>query len=138
LPGFVHVHVHGGGGGDTMHGPDGVVALPRLHVRHGTTTLLPTTITNPCPDVLRAPRAVAEAPEATAAAGLPDLPGAPPEGPASSPGRLGAQPPYTVAPHPDLVAEAIALDVVRVVTLAPEVPGALEAARAFARAEVRV
>ena len=141
LPGFVDVHVHGGGGGDTMDGPDGVVVLARLHVRHGTTTLLPTTITHPWPDVLRALRAVAEAREATAEAGLPDLPdlpGAHLEGPFINPGRLGAQPPYTVAPHPDLVAEAIALDVVRVVTLAPEVPGALEAARAFARAEVRV
>src|SRR5690606_24591944 len=138
LPVIEYCLVRVGGCCDTWAGPDGFVALARLHVRHGTTTLLPTTITNPWPDVLRALRAVAEAREATAEAGLPDLPGAHLEGPFINPGRLGAQPPYTVAPHPDLVAEAIALDVVRVVTLAPEVPGALEAARAFARAEVRV
>src|SRR5690606_41367550 len=101
--GFIEVHVKGGGGGDTMAGPVGVVVLALLHVRHGTTTLLPTTITHPWPDVLRALRAVAEAREATAEAGLPDLPdlpGAHLEGPFIHPGRLGAQPPYTLVPHP--------------------------------------
>ncbi len=54
LPGFIDGHVHGGGGGDTMDGADGVRTLAAFHLRHGTTTLLPTTITNPWPDVLRA------------------------------------------------------------------------------------
>lgn len=51
LPGFVDAHVHGGGGGDAMDGPDGVETLARFHVAHGTTTLLPTTITNPWREV---------------------------------------------------------------------------------------
>src|SRR5690606_5289484 len=68
----------------------------------------------------------------------PHRPGAKREGPLSRPGRLRAQPPHAVAPEPELVVEALALGVVKVVTLAPEVPMALEAARDFAAAGVRV
>ena len=40
LPGFIDVHVHGGGGRDTMEGGDAARQIARLHVRHGTTSLL--------------------------------------------------------------------------------------------------
>ncbi|PTA68523.1 N-acetylglucosamine-6-phosphate deacetylase [Deinococcus arcticus] len=138
LPGFVDTHVHGGAGGDTMDGPEGIAALARLHARHGTTTLLPTTITNPWPEVLRALRAVAQVMRAGGVPGGADLPGAHLEGPFISPGRLGAQPPCAVDPTPERVAEVLATGAVRAVTLAPELPGALAAARAFAQAGVRV
>lgn len=169
LPGFVDVHVHGGGGGDTMDGPDGVRTSARHHLAHGTTTLLPTTITSPWSSVLSALRGVAEVvaearaeagagdgdPDAGAGAGagpgagpdagagadagvLPDVPGAHLEGPFISPSRLGAQPDEAIAPTTETVEEALATRVVRVVTLAPEIAGAEEAARAFARAGVRV
>src|SRR5690606_19396640 len=46
-PGVIDTHVHGGAGGDTMDGVDGVARLAAFHVTHGTTTLLPTTMTNP-------------------------------------------------------------------------------------------
>lgn len=134
LPGFVDVHVHGGSGGDTMDGVEGVRTLARFHGAHGTTTLLPTTITNPWERVIAALRAVREAP----APGLPDLPGAHLEGPFINPERLGAQPPFTVLPTPERVAEVLDTGAVRLVTLAPEMPGALEAAVSFARAGVRV
>ncbi|WP_424952557.1 N-acetylglucosamine-6-phosphate deacetylase [Deinococcus sp.] len=137
LPGFIDVHVHGGGGADAMDGESGIRALARFHARHGTTSLLPTTITTPWPQVmaaLTAIRSVRDAPQPEEAAVL----GAHLEGPFVSPQRLGAQPPFAVLPTPQRVAEVLALDTVRVVTLAPELPGALEAARAFARAGVRV
>lgn len=163
LPGFIDVHVHGGGGGDTMDGPEGVRTAARHHLAHGTTTLLPTTITNPWPSVLSALHGVAEVRAEVRAEGgakvraeptdedpdtdpdtdpdaeiLPDLPGAHLEGPFISPGRLGAQPAEAVAPTKESVEEALATRVVRVVTLAPEIDGAEQAARAFARAGVRV
>ncbi|MPY67666.1 amidohydrolase family protein [Deinococcus sp. SDU3-2] len=138
LPGFVDTHVHGGGGGDTMDGPAGVAALARWHARHGTTTLLPTTITRPWKTVLAALRGVREVMDAGGVPGGADLPGAHLEGPFISPGRLGAQPPHTLLPTPQRVAEVLALGVVRAVTLAPELEGAGEAALAFARAGVRV
>ncbi|HEY8504661.1 MAG TPA: amidohydrolase family protein, partial [Gemmataceae bacterium] len=101
LPGFVDVHVHGGGGGDAMDGPDGVLALARFHASRGTTTLLPTTITHPWQDVLRALEGVAAVRDAAGGGdGLPDVPGAHLEGPFINPGRLGAQPPFAVDPDP--------------------------------------
>ncbi|WP_104992169.1 N-acetylglucosamine-6-phosphate deacetylase [Deinococcus sp. NW-56] len=138
LPGFIDTHVHGGGGGDTMDGPGGIAALARLHARHGTTTLLPTTITNPWEAVLAALRGVREVMEAGGVPGGADLPGAHLEGPFLSPGRLGAQPPHPRLPTPERVAEVLASGVVRAVTLAPELEGATRAALAFARAGVRV
>lgn len=54
-PGFVDIHVHGGGGADFM---DGTVAaidtVCRTHLRHGTTTLFPTTTTGTCDQILTA------------------------------------------------------------------------------------
>lgn len=137
LPGFIDAHVHGGAGGDTMDGPDGVRALARFHVRHGTTSLLATTITAPWPEVMAALAGVAEAMADPDPAGA-DVIGAHMEGPFISPRRLGAQPPHTLEPLPDLVDAVLAWDVVRVVTLAPELTGAREAAARFARAGVRV
>jgi N-acetylglucosamine-6-phosphate deacetylase len=136
-PGFVDEHVHGGGGGDAMDGEEGVRALARHHLRHGTTSLLPTTLTAPWNDVLAALRGVA----AVAAAPADDeatVLGAHLEGPFVSPGRLGAQPPFAVDAMPERVAEILALGVVRLATVAPEVPGMLESVAAWAAAGVRL
>ena len=49
LPGFVDLHVHGGGGYDFLDAaPAAIDAILRTHARHGTTSLLATTLT--CPD----------------------------------------------------------------------------------------
>jgi N-acetylglucosamine-6-phosphate deacetylase len=45
-PGFVDIHVHGGDGADYMDGDtSAVVTANRAHLRHGTTTIFPTTTT---------------------------------------------------------------------------------------------
>lgn len=45
-PGFVDIHVHGGGGADFMDGTiDAVEVACRSHLRHGTTSIFPTTTT---------------------------------------------------------------------------------------------
>ncbi|MEY3459589.1 MAG: N-acetylglucosamine-6-phosphate deacetylase [Planctomycetota bacterium] len=52
-PGFVDIHVHGGGGADFMDGTvDAVLQVCRSHLRHGTTTLFPTTTTGSVPHLL--------------------------------------------------------------------------------------
>ena len=137
LPGFIDTHVHGGGGGDTMDGAEGVRTLARFHLQHGTTTLYPTTITNPWDEILGALNGVKQV-QAEADPTLPDLPGVHLEGPFISPRRLGAQPPLTLEPAPAQLDELLAFDVIRLVTLAPEVTGVAEAAERFARAGVRV
>ncbi len=45
-PGFIDIHVHGGNGADFMDGTvEAVQTACRAHVRHGTTTIFPTTTT---------------------------------------------------------------------------------------------
>lgn len=138
LPGFVDAHVHGGGGADAMDGPEAVRTLSRFHAQHGTTTLLPTTITNPWEKVMAALRGIRQVIDGGGAPGGADIVGAHLEGPFISSGRLGAQPPNTLEPLPELIAEVLALNVVRAVTIAPELPGALEASQALAQAGVRI
>lgn len=48
-PGFVDIHVHGGGGFGFMEGtPAAIDGAARFHLSHGTTSIVPTTLT--CPD----------------------------------------------------------------------------------------
>lgn len=42
--GFVDIHVHGGGGSDFMDGADAYEAACESHLKHGTTSIVPTTI----------------------------------------------------------------------------------------------
>src|SRR5690606_11501721 len=114
----------------------------RAHLEHGTTAIMPTTITNTWDDVIRALNGVREVMTARQQGAelrvLPQILGAHLEGPFISPDRLGAQPAYALGARSDLVAQALATGAVRVVTLAPEIDGALAAASTFARAGVRV
>lgn len=45
-PGFVDIHVHGGGGFDIMDGNvESFLGMSEMHATHGTTSMLPTTLT---------------------------------------------------------------------------------------------
>lgn len=44
-PGFIDTHTHGGGGYDFMDGVEAIYGACRSHLMHGTTTILPTTVT---------------------------------------------------------------------------------------------
>ncbi len=136
-PGFIDVHVHGGGGGDTMDGLEGMKKLAAYHAQHGTTGLLATTITNPWKNVLKALKNIQKAMNSAAWVGSRIL-GAHLEGPFVSPHKLGAQPPFALEPTPERVQEVLGFDVIKVVTLAPEIEHALEAAKLFLKANVRV
>lgn len=117
LPGFVDLHVHGGGGRDVMDGGDAVDTVARLHARHGTTSLLATTMTAP-PDELRAavaalaPACRQRAPAAARVLGV-HL-----EGPFIDPSRLGAQPDFARAGDLGEIEALAALAPIRLVTLA--------------------
>lgn len=135
LPGFVDLHVHGGGGADVMDGAEGIARAAAFHLRHGTTALCPTTVTAPA-EALRAALAAAAALE-------PDAPerarllGVHLEGPFISEQRRGAQPPFARTPDPTLLEDLLATGPVAVVTLAPELPGALELIRGLRARGVR-
>ena len=125
LPGFIDVHVHGGGGRDTMEGGDAARAIARLHVRHGTTSLLATTMTAPMDEIRAALAAlgpVCRERERQAARVL----GVHLEGPYINPGKLGAQPDFARAAQLAEVQALHALAPIRLITLAPELPGNLD------------
>ena len=52
-PGFIDIHIHGGGGYDFMDGTkEAFVKIAELHAKHGTTAMLPTTLTSEKEDLL--------------------------------------------------------------------------------------
>ena len=118
LPGFVDIHVHGGGGTSFTEGTsDDARSAAEFHLRHGSTTLL---------------------------AGLADegvIAGLHLEGPFLSPARRGAQDArHMLAPDAAVFdrLHAAAGGKLKVLTLAPELPGAIRMVQAAARAGVTV
>ncbi|MEY3253606.1 MAG: hypothetical protein RL227_2579 [Pseudomonadota bacterium] len=124
LPGFVDLHVHGGGGADTMEGGNAVATLARTHARHGSTALLATTMTAPRDEIEAALRAIAPH-VATRPAGGARVLGVHLEGPYLNPERLGAQPDFAATATRAEVLALHALAPIRLVTIAPELPGHL-------------
>ena len=127
VPGFVDMHNHGGGG-HTFTTGDPVAArqAAAFHLAHGTTTLLASLVTAPYALMLAATEAYAP----LVASGV--LAGIHYEGPYLSRIRGGAQNPAHLREPSTMELEALletGEDSVRMVTLAPELPGALDAVR---------
>jgi N-acetylglucosamine-6-phosphate deacetylase len=125
LPGFIDLHVHGGGGHDTMEGGRAVFEIARLHARHGTTSLLATTMTAPMADISRAMHALAQACRTRRPGGA-DVMGVHLEGPYINPGALGAQPDFARPASVDEIKALHAIAPIRLITMAPELPGNLD------------
>ncbi len=138
IPGLIDTHVHGGGGAqfNTLE-PDEVRAACRFHARHGTTGLLATMVSAPVGDLERAMAAVS-AVRARPGEGARIL-GVHLEGPFLSPARPGAMDPGTfLVPCGGLVSRLLSAGGGRLamMTIAPELPGALEAIVALTGAGV--
>ena len=120
LPGFVDLHVHGAAGTDIMEGGDAGAVVARTHARHGTTSLLGTTLTAKEDHIRRALEGmagvIAQRPQGAAR-----MLGVHLEGPFLNLQRLGAQPPDVVPARLDLVRSLHAIAPIRVLTMAPEV-----------------
>jgi N-acetylglucosamine-6-phosphate deacetylase len=136
LPGFVDLHVHGGGGTSFTEGTsDEARKAAAFHRAQGSTSMLASLVT--------APLAELEA-RAGLLAGLADdgvIAGLHLEGPFLSPVRRGAQDPrHMIAPDVAVFERlhAAARGHLRVITLAPELPGALAVIQAATRAGVTV
>jgi N-acetylglucosamine-6-phosphate deacetylase len=125
LPGFVDLHVHGASGVDIMQGGGAGATVARTHARHGTTSLLGTTLTAKEPSIRRALAGLAGVIAERPTNGARML-GVHLEGPFLNLHRLGAQPPDVMVASMELVRSLNAIAPIRVLTLAPEVDGHLE------------
>jgi N-acetylglucosamine-6-phosphate deacetylase len=125
LPGFIDLHMHGGSGADVARSPDDIAAAAAFHRTHGTTRTLISLVTAPPETLVRQLAWVADLADEPAARVV----GAHLEGPFLSRVRCGAQnPAHLRAPDRGLLARLITAGhgSVRTMTLAPELPGALE------------
>ncbi|HEY4026846.1 MAG TPA: N-acetylglucosamine-6-phosphate deacetylase [Candidatus Dormibacteraeota bacterium] len=132
-PGFVDLQVNGFGGRDAREGAEAIRAISEQLPRTGVTGFLPTLISRPLEEAPRFVRAAAE----VAAPGARVL-GAHLEGPFLNPAHRGAhEERWLLPPAAGRVAELLERPP-RLVTLAPELEGGLEAVRALACAGVVV
>ena len=136
VPGFVDPHVHGGGGHDyATTDADEALAARDFHARHGTTTSFASLVTASMDDLCAQLDVLADLVDDGHLAGL-HL-----EGPFLSPERPGAHEPSLLrAPDPAAVDRLLEAGrgTVRMVTLAPELEGGLDAVRRLVAAGVHV
>lgn len=132
-PGFIDIHCHGGGGHDFMDmPPEAIEKAAQTHLRHGTTTLLPTTLTSSDTDLFRTIENFLSVRKKRH--NMPCLPGLHLEGPYFNKEQAGAQnPAYIRSPAPEhynKIMEAAKGSILRW-SLAPELEGALEMAKSL-------
>jgi N-acetylglucosamine-6-phosphate deacetylase len=134
VPGFVDVHIHGAGGHDVMEGtPQALEIIAATVAKYGTTSLVATTVTAGEADTCRS---VADIASFILKAGLSparelsaEILGIHFEGPFISQARRGVHPSeWIAAPSPAMLKQflAAARGTGLILTLAPELPGALE------------
>jgi N-acetylglucosamine-6-phosphate deacetylase len=134
VPGFVDLHVHGGGGATFDTGTaDAAAVAAASHLAHGTTSMAASLVTDTPERMVAAIGELALLVQDGALAGV-HL-----EGPWLSPQRSGAHRPGSLtAPDPASVDALLAAGdgAVRMVTLAPELPGGIDAVRRIVDAGV--
>ena len=133
-PGFIDLHTHGGGGYDFMDGTvEAFLGAARMHALHGTTALVPTTLTSETDDLLQTFSVYREA-KSENTAGAQFL-GLHLEGPYFSMLQKGAQDPRYIRLPKKEEYEAIlnySDDIIRW-SAAPELEGAYEFGREMTR-----
>src|SRR6478609_2414555 len=128
-PGFIDLHVHGALGRDTMEtSAEAFRSICDFHASGGTTSLLLTTATAPLNEILKVLQAVRDFRSA-----ITPIVGVHVEGPFISKAKAGAQrAEFIQDPSPAAVRQLLEYaDVLKRVTIAPELPGALEAIEVF-------
>jgi N-acetylglucosamine-6-phosphate deacetylase len=123
-PGMIDTHIHGGGGFDTMDAsPEALTEISQVLAAHGVTAFLPTTMTMARNQIHSALENIRQA-KKQGLRGAQVL-GTHVEGPFISPDYIGAQNSKNLI-KPDLELLQDYYDIVEIVTMAPEIDGALE------------
>jgi N-acetylglucosamine-6-phosphate deacetylase len=134
VPGFVDIHCHGGGGAAFTSGdPAQVRRVVDSHTAHGTTTMLASLVTRPVPELVEQVAALADLVQEGLVAGV-HL-----EGPFLSAARCGAHDPGLLRPPDPVSVDALLAagrGTIRMVTVAPELEGAVPAVKRLVDAGV--
>jgi N-acetylglucosamine-6-phosphate deacetylase len=135
-PGFVDVHIHGAGGHDVMEAtPAALDCITSTVARYGTTSILATTVTASVDETCRSLEGIAqyirahEKFEGEGTGPVAEILGIHLEGPFISKSRRGVHPPDSITRPSVQILEkfrAAADGLIRMVTVAPEIPGALD------------
>ena len=125
IPGLIDVHVHGSAGSDSMDAtPAALRTMAEFFARHGVTSYLPTTITAPSPAIDAAVQNITNMPQPRA--GAQHL-GVHLEGPYIGSQYRGAQPEeWLRSPDRQEYEKWFETGIIRLVALAPELPGAVD------------
>jgi N-acetylglucosamine-6-phosphate deacetylase len=124
-PGFIDLHIHGALGRDTMEAsPEAFQAICDYHATGGTTSLLLTTVTAPISEIVNVLKAVRGLGGA-----IKQIAGVHVEGPFISKTRAGAQRAEFIRDPDSHAVDALLAfaDVIKIMTLAPELPSVLAA-----------
>ncbi len=136
VPGFIDLHGHGGGGHSYDDDAGEIMAAVATHRTHGTTRSVLSLVANPLAQLRASLGVIAELTEID-----PTILGSHLEGPFLAEGRRGAHnPAYLRSPQPYELEELIGAsrETLRQLTIAPELPGALEAVDVLVEAGVAV
>ena len=135
-PGFCDLQVNGLGGLDAVDGAEAIAGIAARLPAHGVTAFCPTVITGPLERLVAAPEQAARA--AGASGPRARVLGIHQEGPFLSPRKRGAHDPDQLRPPDAAAVDRVLAARPRIVTLAPELPGALEAIARLAAAGIVV
>ena len=126
-PGFIDIHVHGGGGHDFMDATEtAFLRIAETHARHGTTSMLPTTLTSSKEEILHTLQVYEQANKKNISGS--QFLGMHLEGPYFAMNQRGAQDPrYIRNPDPKEYEDILAhSSCIKRWSAAPELSGALE------------
>ncbi len=118
-PGFADIHVHGGGGFSAMGSPEDIVSMCRAHALRGTTSILPTTLAAPIPQLKKVIKNVEKAMQMCDES---NILGVHLEGPFISMKMKGAQSPDNIlVPTRENVTELLdSSEIIKIIGAAPE------------------
>ena len=120
-----------------MEGGNAANLMAKVHARHGTTSLLATTMTAPMTEIDKVMEDIGRSCRQRCA-GEARILGVHLEGPYINPGKLGAQPRFSVAATLSEIDRLSELAPICLITLAPEVSGHLDIIRALSQRGVRM
>lgn len=138
-PGFIDIHIHGARGFDVMDGtPESLKEISKTILNHGVTSFLPTTMTCPKEEILKALENISLSMKEKSTEN--NILGVHLEGPFISEKKIGAQNPnYILKPSIENFKQITGdfEEIIKIVTLAPEIDGATDLIKYLSSKKIR-